>query len=577
MNAFGPFTTATPSLSALLPSALRRSPATRSRKSPNKPRPTTMNGRRLSILVEEDEASASGSSRAPSPMPMRAPSPTPSIPSVGKRYSRYGKQNMLELPNEEADLTFERPRAAPRPPVQSSARQSVRLSAFDFDTAALSTSTTSKKERRLSRLPVGSESVASNTSSPTNSEFADPFASSRTLRHSSVRLSSYAFDLPVDIEDDSDAFSVASSSDYTTTSSSSFELPLTPSASDDEFSVPLSPLQEKAKMAPAVPIRPLVIVKQQSRFQAVQHDANEDDATWYTRELGSRFALASPTLKSSPGATKPLPVIPPPSPGQRTPSAQLDPTFLAARPPLPPTPPPARLSMRRSKRLTISIPPIRPPPSRPIPADVADMDVFDWAPTPSKSSGLLSPPRLPESPFSASSSRAIFAPEETEGELPRITLETPPLSPAFATSTIVAAALAGPVPAIVVSESVDALEPVQETNVLAQDAEYDETDAQSVNSFSPGLRSRWSSSTLSSEIEHGPLSPRMISSHFIRMVRSRRGSAPAPKPVVPRTPSPRASMDSLAFSDGSSDSGDSTSSSGLRRKPIPLALLSKTS
>ncbi|VDB87867.1 unnamed protein product [Peniophora sp. CBMAI 1063] len=575
MNAFGPFTTATPSLSALLPSSLRRSPATRSRKSPNKPRPTTMNGRRLSILVEEDEASASGSSRAPSPMPMRAPSPSPSIPSVGKRYSRYGRHSMLELPSEEVDLTFERPRAAPRPPVES-ADQSVRLSAFDFDTASLPVSTTSKKERRLSRLPVGCESVASNTSSPTSSDFSESVTPPRTLRHSSVRLSAYAFDLPIDVEDDSDAFSVASSSDYTTTSSSSYELPLTPSASDDEFPAPPSPLQEKKKIVPAVPIRPLVIVKQQPRFQPVQHDAGEDDATWYTRELGSRFALASPTLKSSPGATKPLPVIPPAAPGQRTPSAQLDPTFLAARPPLPPTPPPARLSMRRSKRLTISIPPIRPPPTRPIPADVADMDVFDWAPTPSKSSGLLSPPRLPESPFSASSSRAIFAPEETDNELPRIALETPPLSPAFATSPIVAAALAGPVPAIVVSDSTDALEPAPEAIALAQDVEMDDEDTRSVDSFSPGLRSRWSSSTLSSEYERGPLSPRMISSHFIRMVRARRGSAPAPKPVVPRTPSPRVSMDSLAFSDGSSDSGDSSASSGLRRKPIPVEIFMRS-
>ncbi|KAI0026941.1 hypothetical protein K488DRAFT_91624, partial [Vararia minispora EC-137] len=250
----------------VLPSLRRRDPA-RSNNSPPKPRMSALAVRRLSVLPELDEREPS-SSRPSSPPALLLPSPATS-PNP-KRLSRYGKASML-APSAD-DLTFERPRPAPRPPASVAAptpkpskRLTVRLSAFDFEIPA--------------KLPEASDAVAFPAPpSPTLSSASDVDVPCPTT---AVRLSAFPFDLPADFARPPSPASSLSSDDTAT----SDDLPLTPTSDDDEWPA--------SGYTCAVPIRPLVINKTAPRFPPVEHDEHEDDATWYARELGARFALAA--------------------------------------------------------------------------------------------------------------------------------------------------------------------------------------------------------------------------------------------------------------------------------------------
>ncbi|KAI0026617.1 hypothetical protein K488DRAFT_92222, partial [Vararia minispora EC-137] len=279
----------------------------------------------------------------------------------------------------------------------------------------------------------------------------------------------------------------------------------------------------------------------------------------------------------------------------------LDPFFASARPALPPSPPPPHLLPTRTrnhlltshtrKHLTIAVPP--PPPPTDATATATATAIFAdrtataifadrtaWAPPPAPSTltpaastlsmtpAALSPPRLPESPRSAGdgvggarSSLDVVAPSRT---VARDASETP---------AIVVSALS-PVPAIP-PLTYDAATPFQFPSHA-----HDDNDTASEESF-PRLRSRWSSSTLADDVDAraladdvdaralGVLSPRLLSFRIARRV-GRAKRAPVVGPRVPvEVASPRASCES---EDGASESGDSTSSSGLRRKAIPVEL-----
>ena len=103
------------------------------------------------------------------------------------------------------------------------------------------------------------------------------------------------------------------------------------------------------------------------------------------------------------------------------------------------------------------------------------------------------------------------------------------------------------------------------------------------------LRSRWSSSTLSSlvDIRQAPLSPSSWKLHFnlgsslshkkaskVKSWTNRTSTKLHKTPVTPTHE--RHSSSSSQSSSSSSDSGDSTVSSGLRRKPIPVEIFMRT-
>ncbi|KAI0048908.1 hypothetical protein FA95DRAFT_1557489 [Auriscalpium vulgare] len=554
---------------------LKRQPAVRNRTaSRTKASTITSKGQphlpALPELAEEEDVftSSCASSRSPSPAQL-ATRPG----GTTKRMSRYGQSefalNQDIVLND--DFLSAAPRPAPRPPIvcqpapeprrsRSARRKTVRLSAFDirldFDTS--------------DSEPSSSTTASSSPLTP----FTPPRARSPTL-------------------------SISSNFTTSTSGSSSGCMPTTPNSSDDsDDEWGAFPRPGKVQR---VSIRPLVITKaspphasspvETFEFTIAPSIEEEDDAAWYSREMSDVFTLSSsnsptaparrdslplPALTSGPRSrfSKPLPA-PPRSPG---PSAQLDPMFpRRARviPPLPtrpPPPPPA--SPPRRKSLTITVP--RPPPRMSLPADVADIldDIDAWGASPDEqhaaSAPPLSPPRLPESPHSATDD--LFEQYMYTPGLPLIEIapESPP-APSLP-------ALALPDSPLVLPDT-----PLARMYDARADEELDVAgDADS--GFEPMLRSRWSSSTLASEYAVPASAASRVKFHLGEMARrvvtrreSKGGATPMPSPPalgalskenVERRMNPRMSMESLS----SRDSGDSSSSSGLRRKPIPLEI-----
>lgn len=358
----------------------------------------------------------------------------------------------------------------------------------------------------------------------------------------------------------------------------------------------------------------------------------DDDGAWYSREMSDVFTLLSSAPVPSPARPDSLPPTPRFIPGEyrsvrRTtgflpfprPSAQLDPAFprrrrvpLPTRAPPPPPPSGPRYRSHRGsvnrKSLTIAVPVStlathapRPLPRTPIPSDAQaeGADIFDdfssWdvAPfahnletvTPAQEARPLSPPRLPQTPQSSGSastySHPSAFPDAHAFEPLPLSLPTSPLhlglfpaSPRrFVEETSVHAAPAALeyvlTPAVVVDQ-----EHEQET----------ETEEGHETGFEPMLRSRWSSSTLGSlAAEPSTVSSRLLRFPFGKRARARRSSAVAEKEREKakdreregrgRGREARMSIDSTSSSEASkSESGESNTSSGLRRKPIPVEM-----
>ncbi|KAI0253449.1 hypothetical protein BJV78DRAFT_1280997 [Lactifluus subvellereus] len=302
-----------------------------------------------------------------------------------KRLSRYGKDQFTLGGTFHLDDDFlsNAPRAAPHPPPPASGkpmRQSVRLSAFDI----------------IIDIP------ASEPASPISET---PIASSTPPRPRDLRLQS-----PHRARSPTPSLTPSLTS---MSACSSTEMPITPGASDDEWSY-LQP-SRKAIASPLVSFHPLVITRSTPSLldpgaspvetfeftlaplsplpgTEAEEEEDEDDASWYVRELSQVVSLSSPSAPSSTSPARPDSLPPPPrGSGSNTsrsagrsrmskplpalprtpgPSPQMDPTFprrksRPTRPPLPtsshppsPLPPPASpvpLAPRR-KSLTITVP-----------------------------------------------------------------------------------------------------------------------------------------------------------------------------------------------------------------------------
>ena len=239
---------------------------------------------------------------------------------------------------------------------------------------------------------------------------------------------------------------------------SSNETPTTPLTSDDDdddddngdewpgLSLHSSPQLRTAPAAQRVQIHPLAISKSTTTASPYQSSAtaleftladleeewtDEDEMSWYARELGQVVSLASPCTPSyaRPRAdslfpppsrasdkgprsrlSKPLPAVP----HTPSPNPKLDPTFPCRRQPLPSPVPSTTTTMIPTVRKSLKITVPRAPPRTPLPQDVADIfdDIDAWSifvpssALPSTGTGTnigaeLSPPRIPETPMSA--------------------------------------------------------------------------------------------------------------------------------------------------------------------------------
>ena len=350
---------------------------------------------------------------------------SPRLSPSEKRRSRYGRDEFALDPNFLHAATLDA--SSPAPSKQR--HQTVRLSAFE---------------------------IVIDISSPTSPiSDAPPLSSTITTppRHSNTR--DQRSKSPPRPRTRSPTPSLSSMS-----ACSSNEIPTTPLTSDDDDEdedddewpsfLDSSPQLRKAPAAQRVQIHQPMISKSMttaspnvSSATAIeftladleQEWTDEDEMSWYARELEQVVSLASPCTPSyarpradslfpPPSRTsdkgprsrmsKPLPAVPR-TPG---PNPQLDPTFPYRRQPLP-SPVPSTtttttLAVRKSLKITVP----RAPPRTPLPMDVADIfdDIDAWSifvptsgtrstdPNSSTSTNIgaeLSPPRIPETPMSA--------------------------------------------------------------------------------------------------------------------------------------------------------------------------------
>jgi hypothetical protein len=348
-----------------------------------------------------------------------------------KRRSRYGRDEFALDPNflraAAVDTTSPSP-TKPSPTKQK--HQTVRLSAYDI---VIDISSPTSPVHDASPLAESSGSAMTTPPRPTRPRDQQPKSPPRQrTRSPTPSLTS---------------MSACSSND----------IPTTPLTSDDDewpgrnLSPNCSPQLQlrKAPAAQRVQIHPLVISKSTSSPNAPNSSsataleftladlegewADEDEMSWYARELGQVISLASPCTPSGSGArpradslfptppscasgkgprsrmSKPLPELPGPHP-------HLDPTFPRRRQAMPPPVPGTSTTPSVRKSLKITVP--RAPPRTPLPLDVADIfdDVDAWsifAPSRSTATGTsasagtstsvgaeLSPPRIPETPMS---------------------------------------------------------------------------------------------------------------------------------------------------------------------------------
>ncbi|TFY68674.1 hypothetical protein EVG20_g3467 [Dentipellis fragilis] len=418
-------------------------------------------GRRLQPLMElseEDEDMPSlAFSLAPSPSPAHGRVPsigvasssirrkdiTPFAPGAStrnKRISRYGKAEFSASGDLE-DLRLMSPRPAPRPPVAPSLDEPVHFASHVISprpSRPASIVSLSGFDMTID-IPPPPPMVLS----PINDNDPTPISSRPPIAIPSPRRRRHASQSPT-----------PSMSSNATTSSGSSGSPCTPTTSDDE-----SPMfSAKPAVPQRISIRPLVITKSMPSIHSPDASPIEsfeftiapsasddavsdseivktddeclDDGEWYTREMSDTFTLFSSTTMPTPtsakfGPTRPDSLSPPPCrsdsssvsrrgrsrmskplpdiPRTPGPSAQLDPTFPRRKrsvpriPTYPPPPPPQR------KPLTIKVP-ARPPPRESLPADVMDIldDIASWDfPSATSPSEPLSPPRLPETPRSS--------------------------------------------------------------------------------------------------------------------------------------------------------------------------------
>ena len=374
---------------------------------------------------------------------------------------------------------------------------------------------------------------------------------------------------------------------------SSNDMPITPLTSDDDewpgLNLSPSPTQLcKAPAAQRVQIQPLMINKtalpNASSATALEfafanpevERTDEDEMSWYARELGQVVSLASPLacIPSGPGPrppaellfplppshvsfkgprsrmSKPLPAIPRVS----GPNPQLDPTFPRRRPPVPGTTN-TTPSVRKSLKITVP----RAPPRTSLPLDVAVDDSDAWSifvpSNPSTSASTtnigteLSPPRIPESPMSAYST---YDPVELISD--------------YATQ---------PSPLL--------------TSFLPEYDSDDDDDGDDDESWptEEKLSSRWSCSTIATlaagtngNMPTSPSASEKLRFHLgsvARRVRARRvgGDAAVPKTHARSSSEPTATPEVDGDGDGvRSESGheEPNVESCLRRKPIPLEL-----
>ncbi|KAH9047450.1 hypothetical protein EDB83DRAFT_2403107 [Lactarius deliciosus] len=532
-----------------------------------------------------------------------SPSPSPSVSSTSflrtspsacpseKRRSRYGRDEFA------LDQDFLRVATLDAQSPTPAKHQSVRLSAFDIV------------------IDITAPTSPVNDSPPAESSSSTP---PRPTRSRDIRLQSPP-------RSRSPTPSLTSMS-----ACSSNDIPTTPLTSDDEWpGLGSSPRLRKAPAAQRVQIHPLVITK--STPTLLTSDANaadvfeftiapfsdaedgeeqdEDDVSWYARELGQLVSLASPRAPAASSASaarpdslpppsrastrsgqhsrmsKPLPAIPR-TPG---PSPQMDPTFPRKRtttsrrpscqqPPTYPLPQPPRTATTPSIRKSLKITVPRAPPRTPLPLDVADIfdDIDAWSVF-APSAGLrstsaatsagaaeLSPPRMPHTPMSAYSQY-----DPLELIVDYATLPSPQPSPSSSVS---------PSPSMSPSLS----------SFLPDDDEDDEESEYWPNEEK--LRSRWSCSTVATlatrAAASSPTSPspsarlRFHLGSVARRVRARRTGASGSDSAIPKTHARSSSEPSAntgchgAAVGVRSESGheDADAESCLRRKPIPLEL-----
>lgn len=577
-------------------SPLKRQRAVRNRSNNATPPPSKYSNR-LPVLPElsgeQDIFSSPSSSSVLSSTPSPSPRPSPSASPSEKRRSRYGRDEFA------LDRDFLRTATvdAPNSALAKQKHQTVRLSAFD---------------------------IVIDISGPTS-----PVSDSLPLAESSssAAMTPPRPTRPRDLRRESPPRSRSPTPSLTSMSAcSSTDMPMTPLTSDDEWPGlgPSPQLSRKAPAAPRVAIPPLVIIKstpalltpdaspanqfeftlapfsdpEDEEEQAEGED--EDDLSWYARELGQFVSLASPCAPSASSATgarpdsllpspscgsspntktgprsrmsKPLPALPR-APG---PSPQLDPTFPRRRttsrqppPTYPPPPPPPHTLTTPSVRKSLKITVPRAPPRTPLPLDVAEIfdDIDAWSVfVPSagpRSTSIatavgaeLSPPRMPQTPQSAYSEY-----DPVELIVDYAALPSPQPSPS---SSSVAPSFSSFLPEDDDSEDGSECWPSEEK-----------------------LRSRWSCSTIATlRTAAPPTSPsasarlRFHLGSVARRVRARRtGASGSDDVAVPKTHARSSSEPSANPGTNGEvgvrpDSGheEADAESCLRRKPIPLEL-----
>ncbi|KAH9059783.1 hypothetical protein EDB87DRAFT_743490 [Lactarius vividus] len=572
-------------------SPLKRQRAVRNRSNIVTPSPSKC-ANRLPVLPELSGEQDVFPSPSPSVSSTSFPRTSPSVCPSEKRRSRYGRDEFA------LDQDFLRVATldAHSPILAKQRHQSVRLSAFDIviDITAPTSPVSDSPPAESSSSPL------STPPRPTRSRDIRPQSPPRT-RSPTPSLTS---------------MSACSSSDIPT--------PTTPLTSDDEWPSPGPSLRlRKAPAAQRVQIHPLVITKSTPILHTPdaspadvfeftiapfsgpedEEEQDEDDVSWYARELGQLVSLASPRAPSAASATTPRPdsLLPPPSrastrSGQHSrmskplpaiprtpgPSPQLDPTFPRQRTPsrrpsrqqLPtyPPPPPPRTATTPSVRKSLKITVPRAPPRTPLPLDVADIfdDIDAWSVF-APSAGLrststatsagaseLSPPRIPHTPMSAYSQY-----DPVELIVDYATLPSPQLSPSSS-----------------MTPSLSSFLPDDDSD--DNESEYWPSEEK--------LRSRWSCSTVATLATRSAASPptspspsarlRFHLGSVARRVRARRTGASGSDSAVSKTHA-RSSSEPSANSGPNgvpvgvrSESGheDADAESCLRRKPIPLEL-----
>ncbi|KAA1476124.1 hypothetical protein DENSPDRAFT_843010 [Dentipellis sp. KUC8613] len=577
-------------------------------------------GRRLQPLMElseEDEDMPSIGVASSSIRRKDITSFAPGASTRNKRISRYGKAEFSASGDLE-DLRLMSPRPAPRPPVAPSLDEPVHFASHVISprpsrpASIVSLSGFDMTIDIPPPPPMVLSPIIDNEPTPISSRPPIAIPSPRRRRHASQSPTP------------------SMSSNATTSSGSSGGSPSTPTTSDDE----LPTFSAKSAIPQRISIRPLVITKSMpsihspdaspiesfeftiapstsddvvSDSEAVKTDDEcLDDGEWYTREMSDMITLFSPTTMPTPtsakfGPTRPDSLPPPPRrsdsssvsgqgrsrmskplpdiPRTPGPSAQLDPTFPRRRrsapriPTYPPPPPPHR------KPLTIKVP-ARPPPRESLPADVMDIldDIASWDfPSATSASEPLSPPRLPETPRSSGDEQS---PQSSAAEFTGLPLSLP-TSPIDMTSFTSVSSF-GLTPSTTGATSIVVTPASPPERACPADFPSSSPDSFEFDpeGFEPMLRSRWSSSTLSSLA--ADREPRSASSRILRFglggmrrtrARTSKGAEKKERTTEIRKDEEREvrarrSMESAK----SGSSAESSSSSGLRRKPIPIEI-----